>query len=540
MKRAKPTLLALCLGVAVAIATNAAGQSEALAIIPSANARIRNITILANPIFNTQKPGERKRIFRLANALHIETQTATIRAQLLFAEGEPYSERALRETERNLRRLRFLREPIIRIVAIDGDQVDIEVQTTDVWSFAPTLTVGRSGGSNRSAFGIEDVNFLGLGKVVNVEYVKNSERTRKLLAYKDPNVGFSRYTLDVGFSNNSDGHDAQLNFGMPFYSLQTLASQSIALSDSDSLIRRYNLGDELGGYQANLQQATLMFGRSKGLIAGWTKRTSLGFQLEKAGFDIDPESPNIGALPANRDYKYPFVQWEVLQDDFKTTTNQDQIGRTEDEAFGQRYLMRVGYAASFLGNQSSVSFIKLEASDGFRLTDAQSIFLQSAFQSQFGGSAGRNQLLEAELRYFWRHDSQNTSYVSLSGHASQQLNLDKELYLGGDNGLRAYPMRFQSGKHAALLTIEQRRFTAYQPLKLFSVGAAVFADVGRVWGTNAAGSQQLGTLRDVGLGLRLGNLRSARANMLHLDISWPLDDPRGSSPQFSVETRTRF
>ena len=145
--------------VAAIALTSGASDASVIAATPelAASGVIRKITIISNPIFNPNTPGERKRLFRLANALHIQTQERTIRAQLLFAEGERYSERALRETERNLRQLRFLREPIIRVTAIDGDQVDIEVQTTDVWSFSPTLSVGRSGGSNRSAFGIEEI-----------------------------------------------------------------------------------------------------------------------------------------------------------------------------------------------------------------------------------------------------------------------------------------------------------------------------------------------------------------------------------------------
>ena len=530
----------LACALLVALALWGPSFGTAAALTPGANAVIRNITITPLPIFNERKPGERKQLFRLANSLHIETQVETIRAQLLFKEGDVYADREMRETERNLRRLRFLREPQIRIIGIDGDQVDIEVQTTDVWSLAPTITIGRSGGSNRSAIGIEDVNFLGLGKVINLEFVKDRERTRNLLAYKDPNLGFGRWTLDAILSNNSDGHLIELSVQKPFYSLQAQTSFALQLSDQDSLLRRYALGEEVGRFQAQVQQFEVRAGSSEGLIDGWTQRFSYGASFERARFAQDGINASAGSLPTERKFIYPFAQWEFLQDDFATTINKDQIGRTEDEAFGQRYFLRAGLASRSFGSLDSAALIQLEASNGFRLSANQSLFIKANAQGRVTSGTTENASIAGELRYFWRQNDYNTSYVAVQSNYGRRLDLDQQLLLGGENGLRAYPIAFQTGEQSALLTFEQRRFTNYRPLKLFSLGAAVFADVGRVWGSDAAGARRLGTLKDVGVGLRLGNLRSARANMLHLDVSFPLDDPRGSSPQFSVETRTLF
>ena len=54
-----------------------------------------------------------------------------------------------------------------------------------------------------------------------------------------------------------------------------------------------------------------------------------------------------------------------------------------------------------------------------------------------------------------------------------------------------------------------------------------------------AGSQ--GLLRDVGLGLRLGNSRSSSGNVLHLDVAFPLDgDPSIQGVQFLVQTKRSF
>ena len=114
-------------------------------------------------------------------------------------------------------------------------------------------------------------------------------------------------------------------------------------------------------------------------------------------------------------------------------------------------------------------------------------------------------------------------YTSLSGTAGQNLDIDNPLYLGGDTGLRGYPLRYQNGESKMLLTIEQRVFTDWYLWQLFHVGGAVFFDAGRVWGDSPVGVPNLGLLKDVGIGLRLGVTRTASAKVIHVDLAFPLD-----------------
>jgi hypothetical protein len=92
-----------------------------------------------------------------------------------------------------------------------------------------------------------------------------------------------------------------------------------------------------------------------------------------------------------------------------------------------------------------------------------------------------------------------------------------------------------------LVTVEERFYSGWQPLKLVDVGAAVFFDAGRVWGSDPYGGEPMGWLKDIGFGLRLGNARSALGNVLHIDLAFPLDGPRDiSKMQVVVETRRSF
>ena len=51
---------------------------------------------------------------------------------------------------------------------------------------------------------------------------------------------------------------------------------------------------------------------------------------------------------------------------------------------------------------------------------------------------------------------------------------------------------------------------------------------------------QLGWLRDVGIGLRLGNNRSSLGNVFHFDVAAPLDGENLKRLQFLVSTSATF
>ena len=150
-------------------------------------------------------------------------------------------------------------------------------------------------------------------------------------------------------------------------------------------------------------------------------------------------------------------------------------------------------------------------------------------------------LAELSASYYKRQSDHRLLYVGLSGTFGNNLDLDETLVLGGDTGLRGYPLRFQSGESRAVFTIEQRYFTDWYPFRLFHVGGAVFFDAGRTWGENLAGAPGEQLLRDVGAGLRIASSRSGLGRMIHVDVAMPLDDTDGiDGLQFLISTRKSF
>ncbi len=121
------------------------------------------------------------------------------------------------------------------------------------------------------------------------------------------------------------------------------------------------------------------------------------------------------------------------------------------------------------------------------------------------------------------------------------LDLDHYYSLGGDSGLRGYPLRYQLGSGFTLLKLEERLYTGYSLWRLFDIGAAAFFDAGRVHGANPLGAPDLGWLKDVGIGLRLGNSRSSLGAVIHIDLATPLDRRDGvRALQWLVSTEATF
>ncbi|MGH9400228.1 MAG: hypothetical protein ACRD00_07650, partial [Thermoanaerobaculia bacterium] len=124
--------------------------------------------------------------YRAANAIHIETRSQVIRKFLLFRAGEPFDRFLLEQTERNLRRLRFIKSASVTASAPHDGIVDVDVVTQDSWTLSPSGSLAVKGGQTTWSLSIEERNFLGFGKDVGIDYEKGTERTIRAVSYHDP------------------------------------------------------------------------------------------------------------------------------------------------------------------------------------------------------------------------------------------------------------------------------------------------------------------------------------------------------------------
>ncbi|MGH8135309.1 MAG: hypothetical protein ACRER4_03090 [Steroidobacteraceae bacterium] len=543
--RGLPVALLLAAWTPTGIASEPAATTPSLpgdADLEAQAARIGSVTIRIDPIFDPEKPGERKALYQLADRWHIDTRESSIEKQLLFQTGDPYSRRILDETERNLRHLRFIQEPVISAVAFHDGLVDLEVAVHDVWTTNPGLSFRRTGGENSTGIRLEELNVLGLGKQIAIAYHDNVDRSTYELGWHDPNVWGSRWQDTVTLTDSDDGAGESVELVRPFYSLDSRWTVGISYVHDDAIQDVYRLGESIAEYREDAHDADIHFGWSKGLRNGWTRRWYAGMRHEEARFSEVPDSTAPTTLPADRDLNYPFLRLEAIQDDFETAHDLNLISRTEDLYFGKHYSLELGWAATAYGSDRDAAVLRADASRGYRLGAGQSLFLGSWLSGRLEDGSLKDTLLSSRLRYYRQTSPRSKFFASLSGDLGHDLDADHELVLGGEEGLRGYPLRYQTGDTRALLTIEQRIYTRYSLWKLADIGGAVFFDMGRTWGESAFGpTLSQGMLKDIGVGLRLGSTRSALGNILHLDVAFPLDgDSSISSMQFLVQTKGSF
>jgi hypothetical protein len=529
----KVALAALALLPLAIIAQAGAAPPTAAALpddatLEAAGARVGKITVITREIFDVSDPRENYALYRLANRLHRTTRDGAVQEQLLFHTGDRYQARLLRETERNLRQLEFLREPRVRPVAWHDGLVDIVVETHDVWTLQISPSYARSGGRNEASFEVKDVNLLGFGKTLAAGYSKGVDRNSTYFEWRDPAVFYGHWKDVIHWAQNSDGHDRSLQVYRPFYSLDVHHAGGLTWSDGIGTDTRYRLGDEYDHYHHALRLFDLQAGWSPGLRAGHVLRLTGGWHEERDDFNPEfngdpPVNAALAPIPADRDLVYPFVQLEWLTDDFETTRNREQIARTEDVQLGPTAMLQLGYAAPAFGADRHALIASGRVGCTWQLTRDQQLSAEAGFSGRL--EQGRVTDLRSGLKaaWFWRTSRRTLTHVLLAGDTGQALDLDHYFLLGGDNGLRGYPLRYQQGSSRAQFSIEERLFTDWSLWRLLDVGGAVFFDTGRTYGGNPVGAPQLGWLRDVGIGLRLGNNRSSLGNVLHVDVAAPLD-----------------
>lgn len=535
----------LLLAVAAAHGGAAGAQSDAtlptVDELETAGAIIGNIVFDKENVFDPGRPGENKSLYRLANRLHIITRDSVIRNQLLFETGDVFSRRLLQESERLLRQNSYFYDARIEPVRYADGVVDIRVWTRDLWTLMPGLSISRSGGENRTRVTLSEKNLLGRGIALRLNYIDDVDRESTSIQYYDRHLGNSWVSLFAEYTDSSDGDTLDLRLIRPFYALDSRWSAGAIVFDDTREVAFYDIGNEAAEYAVDRDFHSVYLGWSAGLRDGWVRRWTGGLVYDDYQFSPAPDGTLPTLLPADRKLVYPFVGFELLEDRYESTSNRDQMERTEDFFMGTRLWASVGYATEDFGSDRESLIYRFEASRGFGSIEKKALLLSSTVSGRIDEGSSANQSLSLTARYYNKITDKRLFFMTLDAQASNNLDLDNLVDLGGDTGLRGYPLRYQTGDSRLLLTIEQRYFTDWYPFRLFRVGGAVFADVGRVWGDSPVGGQQFDWLTDLGIGLRLAPTRASGRDVIHIDIAFPLDgDPTIDGVQFLIESKRSF
>ena len=114
---------------------------------------------------------------KFGNGLHLKTKNWSIRNLLLFKKNEPLDSLIAKESERLIRKQRYVRSVIIKPVEIPNskDSVDISVRVLDSWSLIPSGSISGSRGN----FDLTERNFFGLGHEIENNFTKRFDDGKK-------------------------------------------------------------------------------------------------------------------------------------------------------------------------------------------------------------------------------------------------------------------------------------------------------------------------------------------------------------------------
>ncbi len=536
---------AIVFALPVSLPSTAAEPDESsipsFAELQEAGAVVGEVRVLADNIFDLDDPKENNFLFRLANTLHIRTRPGVIRRMLLFKSGDPLSVRLIEESERLLRNNRYLYDVSIVPVAWHDGVVDIEVVTRDTWTLDPGLSFSRSGGENSSGIALEENNLLGTGTTIGISRKSDVDRTGTEFNVGNSHVFGGWTEINYMYGDLDDGQKQSFGVSRPFYALDTRWAAGILASEDERIDSVYAGGDIIGQYRHKQEYGEVYGGWSRGLVNGRTQRYSVGLNYQDDDYGLDPTLAPPPQTPVDTTLAGPFLRYEVVEDRFEKRKNRDQIERAEYVLAGFGASFQLGRAFTGLGSTRNLWTYTGELSNGHEFASDHMVLVSASLSGQYGDGRGERQLLGGSARYYRPQGDRTLFYAAASVDAVRNPEIGDLLLLGGDNGLRGYPLRYQTGERRVLLNLEQRVYTDWYPFRLIRVGGAVFFDAGRAWGGDVQNTTNAGWLSDIGFGLRLLSARSSSGTVWHADVAFPLNrDPDIDSVQFLFKSRVSF
>lgn len=500
----------------------AAADVPDFAALEAAGARVGRIRVVTDDIFDLDDPRENGALFRWANALHVRTRAQTVRRSLLFHTGEPLSADRILETERLLRQSPYLHD--VRITPVDWHDgvVDIDVNTRDTWSLDPGLSVGRAGGANSSGIQLREYNLLGTGTALSIGHAKTVDRASDTFQFNSEQLFGERLTLRIGTARNTDGRRDEIALLRPFHARDARHSAGISVLHDDRIDTQYAAGLPVSALRHNERRADVFFGWSEGLRQGWVRRLTLGAALQDDRYAPATGSAPPALLPDDDKRVATYLRWEWIEDRVQRAENRRLMARPEFFDHGLAASLQLGWATAALGSSRESWLLDASVSRGFEPAPEHMLLLSAGLSGRVVGGRGSAWHASTQAELYVPQADAWLFVVSASADALAAPVANETLALGGDNGLRGYPLRYQNGSRRALLTLEERVFTEPYLWRLFRFGAAAFVDVGRAWGGDAANRVNPGWLADVGLGLRIVSTRAAFGNVVHVDVAHPL------------------
>jgi len=514
-----PRLLSAILMVVLATHLGAAASEESeLDGLP-----IVRIVCERYSIFDTSDPKTSKWPYRAANAVHIRSRERFIRSMLLFSEGDSYSDADAAESARLLRALGIMNPVEISAQEIEGG-VEVTVETHDQWSLQVGADAGLSG--NRGSFGvqIQEENLLGWGKELSLGFDSDVERDSWIYGFIDPNIFGTRWTTELVYQNRTDGSLRRIRVERPFFSLDTPRGWGAWWESEELTEHLYATNESVVQGRRRSEIFRVWYGIQLGKPNRITRRLTLGWDVQQVEYDdwrwIETGEPYPSPQPL--DISGIRVGYEQITENYEVLHGFRAWSAQEDIGLGPNFKIGATFSGPALGGD--INRVLYDGLFSIARHHGRWLVMGDVWLSgRFDQSKPRDVLLGIQLAA--AQIGQRGFQFRLLVDASHELQLDRQLTLGADVGLRGWDPDTFDGTGRALVNAQWRTVVFHDVLHLFSVGVVVFADAGKTWNPRI-GPDTDGVRADAGAGLLFDLSRLSTSNVLRVEVAWP-DDRSG-------------
>jgi Omp85 superfamily domain/Surface antigen variable number repeat len=500
--------------------------------------RIGTIAIRGLDVYS-ESEAERGAFYRATDRLHVETRPAVIRGFLLFREGDPYDAARLEETERNLRALGFLKSASVTAGEPHDGVVDVTVTTQDAWSLEPGTEAGNKGGVSTFGVRLTDSNIAGFGRQLSLIFDKGTDRSRTAIDYSDPAFIRPYWKSRLTYAQNSDGFERRVAVGRPFYSFSTPWATELSFEDVQRSDRLFSDGMMSEKFRQQHRQIVADYGMALDPNERRATRLTAGFRFINDDF-FNLRRRRGDALPGNRAFRYLFVRFDRVDNDYLKLNFVDQDMRYEDFNLGQQLTLEAALSPKALGAPATTAFVRVGEARGWRIDPTSFLLPSISFEGRLDHGL-QNGVLSANVRYVRRFETAfpQATVGRVAINNGWNLDGDQQFFADGGTGLRGYSLHAFEGSRSLIVNLEQRLYLGRELLQLVSPGVVAFVDAGRA--TNGSLLNAPGFKSDAGVGLRIGLPRTPK-NLLRIDVAYPLQrDPlRRKGPLISFSSGQAF
>ena len=503
---------------------------------------IRRVDVRCLDIFDPVPSGFMSPAYRLANRLHLRTRPRTVRAQLLFAPGEPWRAERLLETTRQLRDLEYLEPEHVRSRAV-GDSVDVEVVTRDQWTTHPELNLERGGGRTYGAIGFTERNLLGLGIGLSFAVRNEPAGHSHSLDLQARHVFASPLEAQFHAGTGSAGVTNAFSLREPFRSLDDTQTWGVSGRRSNTDQMLFYKGEVAARFPFETVQYQVEYGVGERRASGLVRRATLGLHVLDRHYGVTAPEPGAPAVfPGERErLDLHFVSGRVTlwQPRFIERRGVEMFDPIEDFDVGALVSLETGLALRSFGSTADEGLVRMRLDAGRETRRFGFGWVKSRFTTRLRGGILREAIGHFDARWVQQPRPDMAIVVAAMGEASQNAPREQQVVIGGLNGLRGYGVQALAGTQALRLNAETRWVALRDVWDLASIGGAVFVDAARAW--SPVGDREPWH-HDAGFGLRLSFPHASLHQVARFDVAFPLSPTRDGrrSPVFSFGSSQAF